>query len=331
MHAIEHRPALPSPGLTAWRAHLGALCSSLRSSLGPSPGKRPVLVTVLAATGVLLGLAVAAVLASDPREAGIYAVACLMIGGGIVLGRRPHDEAAGGSEAARDAVQDAIQDEVRAVAHDLRAPLLTVSSYLELIARGDFGPVSPEAQTALRQCAAVTGRAQTVVETTLHPRAFEGDAAFVAVDLGSVLSDVLDALTGTMREHRAEVALAGRLPRVRGDETALFRVFENLLQNAMKYGAPGTAPRIGITWRRVDGDTVEVSVRDNGRGIAREHVLAVMEHGVRGTSASPGLGFGLATAGRLLSRMGGTLVIDSREASGGAASGTVVRVRLPSA
>ncbi|MCK9487558.1 MAG: HAMP domain-containing histidine kinase [Dehalococcoidia bacterium] len=325
MHAIDQRPAPPSLALAAWRAHL----RSVRAGLGD----HSLLLTVLAASGVLAGLMVAASLAGDPREAGGYAVACLMIGGGIVLGRRGGARSASG-EATSAPVAHEVRDEIRAVAHDLRAPLLTVSSYLELIAQGDFGPVSPEAQAALRQCVSVTARAQHVVETTLRPRPSEGaedGRAAATVDLGVVFSDVLDALTGTMRAEGAEVALAGRLPRVRGDETALFRVFENLLQNAMKYGAPGCPPRIGITWRRVDGD-IEVSVRDNGRGIAREHFHAITEQGVRGTDATPGTGLGLATAARLVSRMGGTLMIDSQtsRSSAGAPSGTVVRVTLPS-
>ncbi len=325
MHALDHQRHAPS----------GLSIEAVRAAVLPIQ-RHPFVLTVLAGLGALLGLTVASLLASDPREAGVYAVACLMIGGGIVLGRQTRaDERALALEAeraaVRDSLRDEVRDEVRSVAHDLRAPLLTVSSYLELIAQGHFGDISPEAQAALRQCATVTGRAQTVVETTLRARSAEADVAAAldpVVNLGHVVSDVLDALTGSMREHRAEVAVAGRLPAVRGDETALFRVFENLLQNAMKYGAPGVPPRIGVTWRRIEGGEVEVSVRDNGRGIAAEQREAILQSGVRGDASPGGFGLGLPTAARLVSRMGGTLTIDSRC---GSERGTVVRVTLPGA
>lgn len=302
---------------------------------------RPVFLTVLAAFGAIAGLLITALLARDPREAGAYLVACLMIGGAMAFGQRARTEAAPTGSAAQAATDSATPDDVRAVAHDLRAPLLTVSSYLDLIAEGAFGTVSDEARAAIRQCAAVTARAQTVVETTLRPRSREDIEAAGRVDLGRVMSDVLDALTSTMREHRAEVAFEGRLPAVRGDETALFRVFENLLQNAIKYGRPGVAPRVGISWRRLEAATIEVTVRDNGRGIRSDEAAAVLAPGVRGGNAAgaEGLGLGLPTAARLVARMGGTLAIDSRadavEAGPRAGlevtPGTVVRVTLPAA
>ena len=103
---------------------------------------RPVLLTMLLVLGVLCGLAIAALLSRDPREATAYAVACLMIGGAIAVG----DRVAGISDRAvkrgslvrasdvqvADASVEA-EREMQAVAHDLRGPLLTVSMYLDLI------------------------------------------------------------------------------------------------------------------------------------------------------------------------------------------------------
>ncbi|MEX2372601.1 MAG: hypothetical protein WD800_02245, partial [Dehalococcoidia bacterium] len=229
---------------------------------------RPVALTVLAALGAAAGLAVAALLSHDPREAGAYAVACLMIGGAVALGRRggaPEGHATAGTAPAfdLDLGHEAARLEMRSVAHDLRAPLLTVSSYLDLIADGAFGAVPAEARAALLRASAVAGRAQTVVETTLQGARLDGPggatSTLTRVDLQAVMLDVMGALTASMRERRASVALEGRLPAVRGDETALFRIFENLLQNSLKYTRPGVPPSISIHSRRLPGGDVEVT------------------------------------------------------------------------
>src|SRR5690606_33126 len=92
MHALEQRPA-----------HRGLVSEAL-SSYAHSLTSHPFLVTAVAALGALFAVGLAAALTRDAREAGVYAVACLMIGGGIVLGRRAvPDEAASALEAERDA------------------------------------------------------------------------------------------------------------------------------------------------------------------------------------------------------------------------------------
>lgn len=295
----------------------------------------PILLTVLAAIGAIAGLAIAALLTRDPREAGAYAVACLMIGGAMAAGDRAAGPRGAAPSMARtnDESISIARREVREVAHDLRAPLLTVSSYLDLIAQGAFGDVSDEAQAALRQCASVTGRAQTVVETTLQRdasnQADAGNGLMHPVSLNAVVSDVIDALTASMRECGANVAVEGRLPVVLGDETALFRVFSNLVENSIKYTAPGVTPRISVHSERLFGGDVAIFVRDNGRGIRTDEAGMVIAAGVRGSSAQTdgrtGMGLGLATVARLTARMGGTFMIES--ASDGA-SGTTVRVTL---
>jgi signal transduction histidine kinase len=302
-----------------------------------------VLVTALAACGAITGLVVAALIANDARESGAYAVACVMIGGAMAVGG---ERAAGprrtgprsmGRAYDRESLESARREvrEVRAVAHDLRAPLLTVSSYLDLVAQGAFGPVAPEAQAVLRQCASVAGRAQTVVETTLRGDAdAAGDeGALRPVRLDAVLSEVMDALTASMRARGATVAVEGRLPVVLGDETALFRVLSNLIENSIKYTAPGVTPRISVRAERLHGGDVAVLVRDNGCGIHAEEARRVTQFGVRGSSAMAtghaGSGIGLATVARLVTRMGGALAIEGAvEGASEGAMGTTVRVTL---
>ncbi|MGE3961151.1 MAG: sensor histidine kinase [Dehalococcoidia bacterium] len=290
----------------------------------PALRDRSLLLTGLAALGAVCGLIIAALLSRDPREAGAYAVACLMIGGSIAIGLRGRDGAP-----PPDPMTEAHQ-QMRAVAHDLKAPLLTVTSYLELIADGAFGDVSEDVRSAVRRAAEVSERAQTVVDSTLRREAITAATAPVTaapVDLNRILSDVITALTSSMRDRGATIAVEGRLPSVIGDDPSLFRVFENLVQNAIKFCPAGTRPQIAIHSRRLDGRSVEVTIVDNGPGMPAD-ADRLIYRGARGANAAgtPGHGIGLATVARLVARLGGSIRFDSPPEGG-----TMVGLVLPAA
>lgn len=284
----------------------------------------------LAGAATASGLIVAALLAQTSREAVAYTVTSLIVAGATLVVRRH----------AHVSRPQAPRRELRAIAHDLRAPLLTISSYLDLISEGAFGAVTPETRAALRQAASAAGRAQALVDATLQcqatlPRESTAGAArpLARVDLEDVLSEVLDALTVPLRARHAAVAMEGRLPVVQGDATALFRVFENLLQNSIKYAREGVSPRISLQSRALEGGLVEIAIRDNGRGIHPDEHQAVVMDGVRGSSAGSivfGHGIGLATVTGLVASMGGTVTIDTPDMPDTSMElpGTTIRVAL---
>ena len=110
----------------------------------------------------------------------------------------------------------------------------------------------------------------------------------------------------------------------------LIRLFENLIENGLKYGASGK--RVEIKFDRVataDGKPeARVAVRDYGPGIAAEHLPRLTERFYRvdvGESrAQGGTGLGLALVKHILNRHQGRLTIDSR-----AGEGATFSVRLP--
>jgi two-component system phosphate regulon sensor histidine kinase PhoR len=119
---------------------------------------------------------------------------------------------------------------------------------------------------------------------------------------------------------------------VLGDRDELTRLFENLIENGLKYGASGKRVDIALT-RAVSPDgkgEVRVSVRDYGPGIAAEHLPRLTERFYRvdvGQSRSQGgTGLGLALVKHILNRHHGRLAIDSREGEG-----ATFTVRLPQA
>ncbi|MDA0302314.1 MAG: HAMP domain-containing sensor histidine kinase [Chloroflexi bacterium] len=228
------------------------------------------------------------------------------------------------------AVNDEAEQEMASIAHDLKGPLSTVSSYLDLIAEGALGPVTADTRQAVHRAAEASARARTLVESALllHVQAVAARPLDIeTVDLRSLICEVTEALRGEITASHAEVTVE-RLPAVQGNAALLFRVFENLVQNAVKYARPGEAPMVMISGTcRADG-RVEILVRDHGIGIPAEDHERVFEVAARAANgdAVMGHGLGLATVRRLLREQGGDAWIDAA-----AGDGAAVRLTLPHA
>jgi two-component system phosphate regulon sensor histidine kinase PhoR len=139
------------------------------------------------------------------------------------------------------------------------------------------------------------------------------------VDVVPIVRQVADGLQTLARDREVKIQIqAPSEPLiVLGDRDELIRVFENLIENALKYGASGK--RVEIDFSRVenaDGEAqAEISVRDYGPGIAPEHLPRLTERfyrvDVADSRAQGGTGLGLALVKHILNRHRGRLSIAS--------------------
>src|SRR5205823_4023617 len=151
-------------------------------------------------------------------------------------------------------------------------------------------------------------------------------------DLVAIVRQVADGLQTLARDRDVtiEVSPPGERLIVLGDRDELVRLFENLIENALKYGANGKRVDVSIfTDAAVDGRReAHVAVRDYGPGIAAEHLPRLTERFYRvdvGESrAQGGTGLGLALVKHILNRHQGRLAMDSK-----AGQGAVFTARLP--
>ena len=225
------------------------------------------------------------------------------------------------------AEQRQLQAELASIAHDLRAPLVTANSYFELLAEEAFGRLPAEAREAAERGKAASERARTLAESTLRRslRRASGEAGAhgTSVDLNGLLAEVVTGLRADLAESDAEIEIRD-LPAAAADRDALYRVFSNLIENALKYAPPDRRPRILVSGYR-EGEFATIAVRDWGIGIARreqERVFGLYERA--GDATAPGSGIGLATVRRLVREQGGRVWIDPL-----ITDGTCVRLSLP--
>jgi two-component system phosphate regulon sensor histidine kinase PhoR len=149
----------------------------------------------------------------------------------------------------------------------------------------------------------------------LHPEA--------PLDIIPIVRQVADSLQMLARDRGVEIRIAppsGPLV-VAGDRDELTRVFENLIENALKYGASGKSVDISFARQETpDGEEALVAVRDRGPGIPAEHLPRLTERFYRvdvGQSrAEGGTGLGLSLVKHILNRHRGRLVIESTQGQG---------------
>ena len=236
------------------------------------------------------------------------------------------------------AVEEMRADFVANVSHELRSPLSSLSGFIETLqttakddgqARKKFlGIMEGEAGRMARLIDDLLSLSQ--IESNEHVRPTN------RVDMVRLIGGVADALVPTAKKRgiTVDVEVPSHLPDVIGDEDQLVEVFQNLMENAVKYGAEGSPVTVGFeAIARMPGlgrAGVRISVVNRGEGIASQHLPRLTERFYRidkGRSrAMGGTGLGLAIVKHIVSRHRGRLEITSEH--GGA---TCFSVTLPAA
>jgi two-component system, OmpR family, phosphate regulon sensor histidine kinase PhoR len=218
-------------------------------------------------------------------------------------------------------VEQMRSDFVANASHELRTPLASLRGFIETIQ----GPAANDPRAArqflelmLEQAERMTRLIDDLLSLTriemkahLRPRG--------EVDIAEVLRHVADTLSRLASKLGVElrVDLAVENLMVTGERDELIQVFENLVENACKYGRSGK--RVDILARiqqfGAEDCSVIVSVRDYGPGIAAEHLPRLTERFYRvdteASRESRGTGLGLAIVKHILTRHGARLAIES--------------------
>jgi two-component system phosphate regulon sensor histidine kinase PhoR len=207
-------------------------------------------------------------------------------------------------------------DFVANASHELRTPLASLVGFVETLR----GPARDDAEARERFLAIMaeqTGRMRRLVEDLLSLSRIEQrehEPPTGRVEIGPLLRGLVEMLEMKARPREVTLRLeaAADLPPVTGDRDELAMAFQNLIDNAVKYTRPGTV--VTVNARRSDGQ-VEIVVRDEGEGIAPEHLPRLTERFYRVDTARSrqmgGTGLGLAIVKHVLNRHRGRLAVDS--------------------
>lgn len=233
-----------------------------------------------------------------------------LVGFTLALGSAAH-AAERRTAPAADGEQSAERAWFHAVVHDMREPLRRVRGYIQTLHDGESAGLDARAIEYLARVDAAIARLQDNIGGVLRlARIDNAGLAVEPVDLKLQVEMALDDLGLLVHDHDARVAV-GELGTVGGDPVQLRLLFQNLIDNSIRYRRHGVAPRIRIV--RCDGDATTVRLRysDNARGFAdAETALAGR------ADAADGTGIGLDLCRRIARRHRGDLAIAETHSQG---------------
>jgi two-component system phosphate regulon sensor histidine kinase PhoR len=223
-------------------------------------------------------------------------------------------------------VEEMRADFIANASHELRTPLAALLGFIETLQ----GTAKEDPAARAKFLAIMQGQATRMarlIDDLLSLSRIELNAHLqpnTPVDLAPIVRQVADGLQTLARDRDVEIkVVAPDEPLiVLGDRDELIRALENLVENALKYGAAGK--RVDVTLSR--GEThagtpeAQVAVRDYGPGIAPDHLPRLTERfyrvDVADSRAQGGTGLGLALVKHVLNRHGGRVSIESTRGAG---------------
>jgi Signal transduction histidine kinase len=225
-------------------------------------------------------------------------------------------------------------DFIANASHELRTPLASLMGFIDTL----LGPAAKDAAAREKFLGIMRGQADRMsrliddllslsrIEMHQHLRPTG------SVDLSGLLREVREGLQTQARAAELDVVLKlpGQPVKVTGDRSQLYEVFENLIDNAIKYGAGGKSVEVSLHETDRPGLRHQVSVVDHGPGVEPEHVPRMTERFYRidaeASRKKKGTGLGLAIVKHIIQRHRGQMTIKSRANPG---EGLRVDVLLP--
>ena len=213
---------------------------------------------------------------------------------------------------------------ISVVAHQLRTPLSGLKWTLNLLLNGDMGPLQNEQKTFLAKAYESNDRMIGLVNDMLGADRIESGKvryAFQPVELRDIVDNILLELLPQARAKGVSIRFAARpetLPKVYADPEKLRAVFQNLLDNSIKYSR--SQGKIEVGMEPENHNEVRIWIKDDGMGIPKDQQKNIFERFFRGQNAvkaeTDGSGLVLFIVKSIIERHGGRIWFENEEGKG---------------
>ncbi len=196
--------------------------------------------------------------------------------------------------------------------HDLQEPLRMVTGFLSQLDKKYSPQLDEKAQQYI--FLAVDGAKrmrQIIVDLLEFSRAGKSEESRVEIDLNHLVDDVV-ALQKNIIDEKNAVVRKKDLPVVKGYKSMLLQVFQNLINNALKYSKPDQPPEITISCESLNGSW-NISISDNGIGIEEKYFEQIFKifNRLHPKDVYEGTGLGLAIVKKVIEPLGGSIWVES--------------------
>lgn len=200
--------------------------------------------------------------------------------------------------------------------HDLQEPLRTITSFIQILDRKYGNMFDEDGKQFMGYITDGTRRMQNLIRDLLaYSRVNRFNTNYEEVDLNDVFDAVNQALNDKINENDA-IILAENLPVIQGNKIQLIQVFQNFIDNAIKFRGK-KPPEITIDVIELS-DKWQISFTDNGIGIAPEYFqrIFVIFQRLHSMDEYTGTGIGLAMCKKIIERHGGEVWVESKVGKG---------------
>lgn len=201
--------------------------------------------------------------------------------------------------------------------HDMQEPLRMIASYIHLVQKNIESGNLNEVNDFMKYVVDGVGRMQALINDLLqYSRVNKKGTAFTQVNLNEVLKIAVTHLVNRINENEAEV-IFDVMPQLLGDQSQLIRLFQNFIDNAIKFKAVERKPIIRISVKELD-NYFEFAVSDNGIGIDQKFYnrIFVIFQRLHTRTEYEGTGIGLAVCKKIVERHGGEIRLESKLGEG---------------
>ena len=203
--------------------------------------------------------------------------------------------------------------------HDLQEPLRTIASFTQLLERRYKGKFDDDADQFMEYIVEASIRMkQMILDLLEYSRLTRVEKRCKPLKIEDMIHNIFDNLNLLIQENNAEIT-CDAMPVVFADETQLFRVFQNLIENAIKFKKEGENPKIHISSHFDEENNEHVfSISDNGIGIEKQYfnrIFTIFQR-LHTKEEYEGTGIGLAISKRIIESHGGNMWVESDYGAG---------------
>jgi len=207
---------------------------------------------------------------------------------------------------------------ILSVAHDIRAPLITIEAFAKRLQSAHLAQLDDDGRFAV-DCIAENGRILQDMIKGLGEMSHNWVTreAPERIYVRNIVEDIATYLRATYPNTDYQIKTPDGLPELFAPKRKLIQLFRNIMDNAFKYSAGSSHPTVTIKYDLVDG-WHRFSISDNGHGIDADYRQKVFAPFFRAPEATtlPGTGMGLAIASDIISSLGGKIWIDDEYTNG---------------
>ena len=205
------------------------------------------------------------------------------------------------------------------VSHDLRAPLRHISGFSDITRKNLSSGSIDKASESLKKVEEATGKMEKLIDDLLKlSRTGRMELNIIELDLNRMINELKNEYQQCKEYSKVEWKI-GKMPAVSADRTLMTLVWENLIDNALKYSSKNDEPEVEIGYNDT-GDFYEFFIKDNGVGFDPEYtnkLFGVFQR-LHLDKEFQGTGIGLATVKRIILRHGGEVRAEGETGKGAA-------------